>query len=94
MVATWQVDDIKVSRKYPLWVTKFAAYLSSIYCKNLKVACVKVHDYLGMDLDYSKYGKVKISMIKYVKNILDALPEEIGHSATWPATYHIFQIRD
>ena len=94
MTVTWNVDDIKVYHEYPFRVTKFDAYLSLIYGKNIKVTRGKVHGYLCMDLYYSEDGKVKISMIKYVHNLLDDLPEEIGHSSIWPATYHIFQIRD
>ena len=34
----------------------------------------KVHDYLGMKLDYSQNGKVKIYMRDYVKDIYNCIP--------------------
>ena len=54
----------------------------------------KYHDYLGMDLDYSHKGEVKISMIKYLKKVLDVFPEGIKGSTPSPAADHLFKIRD
>ena len=66
MTVVWNVDGLKVSHKEPFEVTKFAQYLSIIYGEKLKVQRFKVHDYLGMDLDYSEPGVVKVSTIKYL----------------------------
>ena len=52
-----------------------------------------VHDYLGMDLDYSTKGKVGIGIIKYVDKILTGFLEELGASADMPAAEHLFQVR-
>ena len=60
---TWHIDDLKVSYQYEFEITKFASYLSDIYGKKLTVHRGKVHEYLGMDLDYSEEVKVKVSMI-------------------------------
>ena len=35
----------------------------------------KVHEYLGMDLDYTGKKNVKISMIKYVDKVIKDFPE-------------------
>ena len=53
-----------------------------------------VHDYLGMDLDYSGKGVVKISMIKYVDKILKVFPEEIGKVSSSLTSDHLFQVRN
>ena len=37
----------------------------------------KVHEYLGMMLDFSVKGKVKITMIPYIKEIIESFIEEI-----------------
>ena len=52
-------------------ITKFAIYLSNIYGENLTVHRGKVHDYLGVDFNYSNKGKVKVSMIKYLKGVIE-----------------------
>ena len=53
----------------------------------------QLNNYLGMDLDYSEEGVVKISMLQYVQNILDSVPEEIRWSSKTPAAEHPFQVR-
>ena len=37
----------------------------------------KVHDYLGMIVDFSEKGKVMVNMIEYIKTIIGNFPEEI-----------------
>jgi hypothetical protein len=39
--------------------------------------CGKVHDYLGMVLDYTEEGRVKISMNQYMNKILHELPADM-----------------
>ena len=53
-----------------------------------------MHDYLGVDMDYSSKGKVRVSMIKYLSNILDGFSKELGKPVSDPAADHLFQIRD
>ena len=53
----------------------------------------KVHEYLGMTIDFSEHGKVKFYMQDYIKALLAEAPEEIMKgSATTPAANHLFQI--
>ena len=62
-VLVWHVDYLHVSHLNSFEVTKFAVYLSSIYW-GLIVHRGKVHEYLGIDLNYSEKLKVKLSMIE------------------------------
>ena len=94
MTVTWHVDDLKVSHKDPFEITKFATYLSSIYGKKLSVKRGKVHDYLGMDLDYTEKGSVKVSMVRYTGKVLRGFPEKVTGSAASPAQDHLFKVRD
>jgi len=54
----------------------------------------KVHDYLGMDLDFSSDKVLKIRMIKYIKKIHEEFPEEIKTAAATPAAEHLFDVRE
>ena len=54
----------------------------------------KVHDYLGMYLDFSSNKVLKIGMIKYLKKILEEFPEEIKSAAATPAAEHLFDVRE
>jgi len=97
MTVTWHVDDLKVSHADEKEIDKFAAYLKGIYKKaDLKLTDNRgdVHDYLGMDLDYSTPGVARISMIKYLDGILRGFSEELGSPAPSPAASHLFQVRD
>ena len=47
-----------------------------------------------MDLDYSRKGAVKVSMIKYLQKVEDKFPIEITGTAKSPACKHLFQVRD
>ena len=56
--------------------------------------CGKVHEYLGMTIDFLDAGKVRITMYDYVGEVINELPTEmIGELAT-PASNHLFEIRD
>ena len=94
MTVTWHVDDLKISHKDSNEVTKCIDHFRKIYGDRMTVHRGKVHDYLGMDLDFSSNGVLKISMIKYVKKILDEFPEVIKVAAATPAAEHLFNIRE
>jgi hypothetical protein len=94
MTIIWHVDDLKASHVDAFELTKFASYLSSIYGGLAVQQGKKHHDYLGMDVDYSEKGKVKISMINYISNVLKEFPEHLGATATSPVADHLFKVRD
>ncbi len=73
---TWHVDDLKTSHIDPFQVTKFAAYLATIYGNGLVIHCGPIHDYLGMDLTFSQPGIAQISMINYTKKSLKTSPKQ------------------
>ena len=54
----------------------------------------KRHDYLGIWLDYSIPGEVRIFMEEYLRGVLDDLPEEITETPETPAASNLFNIRD
>jgi hypothetical protein len=51
-----------------------------------------IHNYLGMTLDFSTKGKVKISMVDYIKNTLNALPDDMNGESATPAASHLFDV--
>jgi hypothetical protein len=51
-----------------------------------------VHDYLGMTLDYSTKGEVKVTMVDYLKGVLGDFPEAITGSAPTPSSEHLFDV--
>ena len=54
----------------------------------------KKHNYLGMWLDYSILGEVRISMEEYLRGVLKNFPEEITETPETPAASNLFNVRD
>ena len=61
---------------------------------NITVSRGETHDYLGMDLDYSTKGAVKVSMIKYLRKVFEDFPELIKSTRGSPAADHLFKVRE
>jgi hypothetical protein len=70
----WHVDDLKCSHVKTSVVDNFIEWARSKYedvsITVLKPSHGKIHDYLGMTIDYSEDGKVKIYMKEYIRNML------------------------
>jgi hypothetical protein len=60
----WHVDDLKISHKNPNVVTSIIQQLKEKFGNEapLSVTRGKIHEYLGMKLDYTKENKVEITM--------------------------------
>jgi hypothetical protein len=69
-------------------------YLAKIYGDSLTVHRGKIHDYLGVDLDFSQKGVVRASMIRYLAKLIEEFPEAIVGTASTPASDNLFQVRD
>jgi hypothetical protein len=93
--ATVHVDDLKVSCKDVKVLQQFVEQMSKIYGK-LNVHTEKTLDYLGMDVDYSHPGVVKISMVKMVQSAIDDFEKEepIGSHVSTPANDDLFHVDD
>jgi hypothetical protein len=39
----------------------------------------KIHEYLGMTIDYSIPEKVQMTMFDYIDNLLVEMPDDMGH---------------
>ena len=96
LTIVWHVDDLKISHANPAVVTTIIDQLKSEYGKEspLTVKRGKLHDYLGMLLDYKESGKVKIDMSKYLKEILEEVTVDFDGIATSRAANHLFEIND
>jgi hypothetical protein len=60
----------------------------------LTVTQGKIHEYLGMTIDYSIPGKVQITMIPYIQGMLDELPPKMAGESATPAASHLFQVNE
>jgi hypothetical protein len=78
------VDDLKSSHKDSKVNDQFDKWLQENYGEHGEVAIHrgKIHDYLGMEIDFSEKGKVKIGMTEYVESMLEVFPEKIKSTDT------------
>jgi hypothetical protein len=58
----------------------------------LTVTRGKVHDYLGMTLDFSLEGKVMVKMDEYVQEILEVAQSDMSGESATPAADHLFTV--
>ena len=94
MTVTWHVGDLNISHKDSLEVKTFLHHFGLIYGEHMTVHHSKVHDYLGMDLDFITANTLKIGMIKYINKIHEDFPEDIKSAAATPAAEHLFDVRE
>ena len=52
----------------------------------------KKHDYLGMDLDLSVDGEVRVIMMDYLKIIVSEFTDTIERKVLTPAEDHLFTV--
>ena len=93
MTVVWHVDDLKVSHADKKEVDKFIAQMEAEFGTEapLSISCGKVHDYLGMNLDFRTEGEVRIDMEHYIDMMLHDAPEDMDGVSTTPAPAHLFK---
>jgi hypothetical protein len=92
----WHVDDLKISHVDPKVNTMIIGLIDAEFGKEAPITVTRgrVHDYLGMTLDYTEKGKVKIKMVDYVAKLLAELPPDMDGEAPTPAGNHLFVVND
>jgi hypothetical protein len=75
----FHVDDLKSSHIDPKINDQFEEWLQDNYGQHGKVVTHrgKIHEYLGMEIDYTEKGKVIFGMIKYVENMIKDFPMKL-----------------
>ena len=92
----WHVDDMKVSHADSRVVDTIINMLEQEFGKEapLTICHGKIHDYLGMTLDFSIAGKAQICMEEYITNMLMELQADMDGMATTPAAEHLLKINE
>lgn len=97
LTIVWHVDDLKISHKDKAVVDEIIKSLRSEYeiIGQMTVRRGHVHDYLGMELDFSKPRQISICMESYLNEIFEEVKdiELMQGTATTPAADHLFKTR-
>jgi hypothetical protein len=77
MTVSWHVDDLYVIHKEAKTVTDFLEWVTETYGQygEVKTTRGKLHDYLGMTLNYRVPGQLTIDMRAYVDQMKESFPE-------------------
>ena len=89
----WHVDDLKISHQDSQVVDDILHKLNGRYGKEspLVVTRGRVHEYLGMKMDFTTPGKVILSMPDYIDTLTKEIPSDLRKGAsTTPAAGHLF----
>ena len=90
MTVSWHVDDLKASHKDQKVISDFITWVEKTYGKigKVKVFHGKIHDYLGMELDYTVNGQVSVGMIPYIKSMVEDFPQEELEGSRVPSPWN------
>ena len=87
----YHMDNMKLSYLDEKEVTNRIKQLEGIYT-GMRVNHGKKYDYIRMDLDFRKEGKVMVSMVDYLKQTVDVFTESIKGIPEIPVTDHLFEV--
>jgi hypothetical protein len=102
LTVAFHVDDLKISHVTPKVVDRFLEWVKEMYedpgIKKITPSRGKIHDYLGMTLDFSIPGKVKLLMKEYIMKMLSEFPYQDQLKALkavrTPAAGHLFVVNE
>eukprot|EP00804_Cyclotella_cryptica_P024335 CCRYP_015328-RA/>CCRYP_015328-RA protein AED:0.38 eAED:0.07 QI:0/0/0/0.66/0.5/0.33/3/0/529 len=94
LTVLWHVDDLKISCKSKVEVTKLICYLRNIYGDKMTIKRGGKGKYLGMNLDFTEPGVFQVDMSQYVKEVLDGFSEEIAKTSATPHSDSLFTVKD
>ena len=94
MTVVGHMDDLKVSHVDVEEVDKFIMQIEETFGTDapLSVSCGKIHDYLGMNLDFRTKGEVQIDMEHYIDMMIHDAPEDMEGVSNTPAAAHLFKM--
>jgi hypothetical protein len=95
LTVQFHVDDLKISHMDEDVIKNMVKDLNGIFGQDgtlLEASYGKVHEYLGMTIDYSEENVVKFTMYDYLEDILAESPDDMKGMAVTPAHSKLFQV--
>ena len=97
LTVVWYVDDLKVSHADSTVVDVMIESIKQEFGQKLDVTVCrgKIHNYLGLRMDFSEKGQVVLTMHDFISELLKEVPDELlrGPSSS-PASNHLFQVNE
>jgi len=92
----WHVDDLKISHVDSKVVDSVIDDIEKEFGKEtpLSKSRGKIHDYLGMLLDFSIENELTVNMVAYVKMVLANIPADMKGKADSPAATWLYHLNE
>ena len=90
----YHVDDVLLSHVDAGVNDGFSKWCQSKYgnLKDILVCCGKIHQFLGMTLDFSMDGECRVKQFEHVDDMIESFPEELGEKEVkTPASNHLYE---
>jgi hypothetical protein len=97
MPVSWHLYDLKISHMDTKVVDEFLQWVTETYGSigEVKTTHGKIHDYLGMKLDYTVPGQVSINMVDYIESMVANFPDEhLQGKVASPWSESLFKVQD
>jgi hypothetical protein len=91
----FHVDDLKISHADKNVIIQLVKDLNGVFGQDgteLAASYGKVHEYLGMTIDYSEENLVKFTMYDYLEDILAESPDNMKGETVTPVHSKLFQV--
>jgi hypothetical protein len=95
LTVQFHVDDLKLSHVDEAVIRSMVADLNGIFGQDgtlLDASYGKVHEYLGMTIDFSEECLVKYTMYDFLEDIIADSPDDMKGTAVTPAHSKLFQV--
>ena len=89
----WHVDDLKISHIKDVELYRIIADIDKVFVQESLLTTEQgaMHNYLGMNLEYSNSGKIMITMFDYIQGIMDDVAKMLKTRLVTPITNHLFE---
>ena len=95
LAVCWHVGNLKISYRDEAIVSEFTEAMAKEFVTKTTILRGKVYDYLGVDLDSDTCaGTMIISMIKYLRKIIDEFPEVFRGTKACPAGDILYKVQE
>ena len=95
LTVQFHVDDLKASHRDPDVLKEFVNDLRKEFGREHQLSenIGKLHDYLGITIDYSLKGKVVFTMFDYLEDIIVECPADLKKATSiFPANDNLFKL--
>ena len=89
------VDNLHISCENISTIDGLIKDLNNKFKTNIQKLAVikgKVHDYLGINIDYSNKRYIKFTMYNFLEDVHDEAQPDINEQLKWPANAKLFDV--